>query len=57
MSDPELPWKLLSKDDGVYLNHDNFEGSLMLLNLGPKEQVMEALSQFLCEQDFGEVMK
>lgn len=70
MSNPELPWKLLDKEDGVWLHYvgdsrtyAEFDGAVLpfehddLLNLGPKDKVMEAMCQFLIEQDFGELME
>jgi hypothetical protein len=63
-SNNELPWKLLVKDDGVFLylkkDYPAFWPALdkeSLINLGPYNQVAEAMASFWEQQDFGEVMK
>lgn len=55
MSDPELPWKLIAQDGRIYIDWEQEEDGCFYL--GPKEQVMEAFSQFLAHEDYGETMQ
>lgn len=46
-------WQLLPKLDGLFLSWEDEDG-ITMVNLGPKEQAMSRLADFLAEQDFGE---
>lgn len=47
-------FRLVRKDDGVWILPKGTDEIWSLLNLGPYEQVAEIMANFLAEQDYGE---